>query len=63
MVSESNNREWVKFSTQAPKTRRTSREILNKPDRIIQCTSGQEKKRFQWRKAEKLNSHCAGEWD
>jgi len=62
MGSESNNSEWVKLCTQAAKARRTSREILNKPDRIFQF-SFQEKKRLQWRKAENLNSHCAGEWD
>lgn len=61
MVSESNNSEWVKLSTQAAKTRRIPREILNKPGRIFQCISAQERKSLQWRKTENLNSHCEGE--
>lgn len=44
MVSESSNSEWVKLSTQAAKTRRIPREILNKPGRIFQCISAQQKK-------------------
>lgn len=51
---ETNNSEWLKLSTQAAKTRRTSREILNKPDRIFQCTSAQEKKKDS--SGEKLKS-------
>lgn len=58
---ESNNSEWVKLSTQAGKTRRIPREILNEPGRVFQCMSAQENKGLQWRKIENLNSHCEGE--
>lgn len=60
MVSESNNSEWVKLSTQAVKAARKSREILNKPDRIFQCASAWEKKGSS---AEKLKSWAHAVWE